>query len=205
METTTTTQGHTKYQGVLSGTFQIVDKNNLTLAGGNQLRVCMEFGTSKKATEFREQVRFSKELSGQWAEPQISKTFDARDALTPYRFCALPSDDPSLQSDKTGYKITGGQFVQSSASGDLKWERPFATGVTGSLTLKGGESYKTWIQWGIWDDKAGATSRRVYGARTVADGIDMPIQKPPTFSLLSAVSLSTPIALMALLLAATLN
>ena len=104
----------------------------------------------------------------------------------------------------TGYKITGGEFVKSSKTGELSFERPFSLGTTNSLTVKGGETYTAFIMWGIWDTKTGRTSRLVYGPRTMAEGVDMSIQKPPSNSFLAAVSLTAPVMLMASLMAVTL-
>jgi len=64
----------------------------------------------------------------------------------------------------------GGDWDRTSMTGDLKFERPFSTGVTTSLTLKGGETYTAFIMWGIYDDKTGRTSRKTYGPRTIAEG-----------------------------------
>jgi len=90
-------------------------------------------------------------------------------------------------------------------TGNLKFERPFATGVTNSLSLVGGQTYTVYIMWGIYDDKTGRTSRKIYGPRTLAEGKDWMIQKPPSNSFLSAMSLSAPIMMMASLMAVTLN
>jgi hypothetical protein len=90
-------------------------------------------------------------------------------------------------------------------TGEVKFERPFSTGVANTLTLKGGETYTAFIMWGIYDDKTGRTSRRIYGPRTLGEGVDWSIQKPPSNSFLSAMSLSTPIMLMASLMAVTFN
>jgi len=90
-------------------------------------------------------------------------------------------------------------------TGELKFERPFTTGVTNSLALNSGETYTIFIMWGIYDDKSGRTSQRIYGPRTVAEGKDWTIQKPPSNSFLSAISLSAPIMMMASLMVVTLN
>jgi len=69
------------------------------------------------------------------------------------------------------------------------------------LVLKGGETMKAWIQWGIWDDKNGISVRRNFGNRDIEKGLDFTIQKPPVSSFLNAVSLSSSVMVISALTA----
>ena len=165
------------------------------------MRICLEFGSDAKKTEYREQVRFVCESGSEFGPAEIAKSFASSNAQTPYRFCALPHDDQILQKSNTGYKVTRGKFDRSGRNAVVEFERGFSTGVTNALVLKGGETMKAWIQWGIWDDKNGISVRRNFGNRDIEKGLDFTIQKPPVSSFLNAVSLSSSVMVISALTA----
>lgn len=151
---------------MLKGKFVAVDKTATALTARSSFRICMEIGTADKFRTFREAFRFHAEGTV-WGEPEMATAFDAANADAPYRFCAIPDGDTRLTSKNTGYKITGAKMDAATRTATVEFERAFATGATGSLTLVGDQTYKAWIQWGLYDDKTGVSVRRVYGARNV--------------------------------------
>ena len=141
----------------------------------------MEFGKSAHYKTERDRLRFVHYNNvNEWetlAESASALPDDEKEAYN--KFCQARAQDSVIDRSDTGIVVRGGSYDKAARTASVQFIRPFDVHADYTLTLKAGETYKLWMNWGMFRGDNDYALSMVHGDEDEASGQDWTILTPP--------------------------